>query len=373
MDKLLGLTLFDNTLQAYLIVAGTILAGLLFKRIISKYLASLLYSIIRKVSKGVDRQSFISLVIQPLEVFIVILITVVAIDKLNYPKVLDIRIYRFTLRALIDTLSVSTLIVTFIWLLLRVIDFIALILEQKANQTIDQTDNQLIVFFKDFFKVVLIIIGGVLILKFGFHKNVSSLLTGLSIATAAIALSTKESLENLIASFIIFFDKPFTVGDQVKVQGITGQVEKIGLRSTRLRTDQKTFVTVPNKQMVDSIMDNLTLRSQLRSDIRLTVSLSTPPDTMEKLVEGVREILKRDRVLSSNVYFMEIGSAGFVIPVEYYTPIIPGAEFNTLRQEINLEILRWVKTLNVELAGINTDIRIVNDPTSGAAQSKPIL
>lgn len=372
MEKLLGLTIFDNTVQDYLIVTGTVLAGLLFKRIISKYLASLLYSIIQRVSKGVDRQSFISLVIQPLEVFIVILITVVAIDKLNYPKILDIRIYRFTLKGMIDTISVSTLIITFIWLLIRVIDFIALILEQKANKTIDQTDNQLIVFFKDFFKVVLIIVCGVLILKFGFHKNVSSLLTGLSIATAAIALSTKESLENLIASFIIFFDKPFTIGDLVKVQGITGNVEKIGLRSTRIRTDQKTFVTVPNKQMVDSIMDNLSLRSQLRTDLRLTVSLSTSADIMEKLVEGIREILKRDQVVTSNVYFTEIGAAGFVISIEYYTPTIPGLEFNTLKQQINLEVLRWVKTLNVELAGVNTDIRIVSEP-GGAIQSKPLL
>ncbi len=77
-------------------------------------------------------------------------------------------------------------------------------------------------------------------------------------------MATRESLENLIASFIIFFDKPFMVGDLVKVQSITGTVEKIGLRSTRIRTDQKTYVTMPNKQMVDSIMDNLSLRAPRR-------------------------------------------------------------------------------------------------------------
>jgi MscS family membrane protein len=89
-----------------------------------------------------------------------------------------------------------------------------------------------------------------MILHFAFNLDVGSFLTGLSIVGAAVALSLRESLENLIASFVIFFDKPFTTGDVVKVQGITGTVEKIGLRSTRIRTEQKTYVTVPNKQMV---------------------------------------------------------------------------------------------------------------------------
>ena len=96
--------------------------------------------------------------------------------------------------------------------------------------------------------------------RFVLNFNISNLITGLSIITAAVALATRESLENLIASFIIFFDKPFTMGDLVKVENITGNVERIGLRSTRIRTDQKTFITVPNKKMVDSILDNLSLR-----------------------------------------------------------------------------------------------------------------
>lgn len=371
MQEFLDFKIFDNTIQAYGIVALSIIAALILKRIISKYLASLLFKVVKGLAKGVDKQSFVNLVVQPLEVFIVVLIMVVTFDKLNYPEALDVKIYKISLRQLIDTASVSTIIIMFIWLLLRIMDFIALILHQKANKTLDQTDNQLIVFFKDFFKAVLVIIGGLLVLQFGFNKNVGNLLTGLSIATAAIALATRESLENLIASFIIFFDKPFTTGDVVKVHQVTGTVEKIGLRSTRLRTDQKTFVTVPNKQMVDSIMDNLTLRTQRRADIRLAVSLETSPDNMKELVDGIRKILSREEIESSTVFFTEIGSNGFVIPVEFYTATISMDEFNALRQEVNLLVLQLVAALGIELAGVNTDIRIINEP-SGETQ-RPIL
>jgi MscS family membrane protein len=102
--------------------------------------------------------------------------------------------------------------------------------------------------------VVIGIIGILMILKSGFGFNISSLITGLSIATAAIALSLRESLENLIASFIIFFDKPFTVGDLVHVQQVTGTV-KDRVKKYKNKNRSKTFVSVPNKQMVDSILD----------------------------------------------------------------------------------------------------------------------
>ncbi len=164
---------------------------------------------------------------------------------------------------------------SFIWLLLRIIDFIATILEKKANLTADQTDNQLIVFFRDFFKVIIAIIGLMMVLNYAFGLNVGSMITGLSIVGAGIALALRESLENLIASFIIFFDKPFTTGDLVKVNNITGTVEKIGLRSTRIRSDQKTYVSVPNKQMVDSVLDNLSLRTQRKGELKLEIGLTT--------------------------------------------------------------------------------------------------
>ena len=73
-------------------------------------------------------------------------------------------------------------------------------------------------------------------------------------------MASKESLENLLGSFTIFFDRPFTVGDVVTVGSVTGSVEKVGFRSTRIRTFDKSVVTVPNKNLVDAELDNLGLR-----------------------------------------------------------------------------------------------------------------
>ncbi|WP_431212311.1 mechanosensitive ion channel family protein [Puia sp. P3] len=146
----------------------------------------------------------------------------------------------------------------------------------------------------------------------------SSILASLGLAGAAVALAAKESIENLIASFVIFFDKPFKSGDYVKVNAFAGTVEKIGLRSTRIRTDQKTFVTVPNKQMVDSVVDNLTLRTQRKGELRLELGLSTGPAQLDLLIAGIKGILVKDKVENSTAFLNDITGSAYLINVDYF-------------------------------------------------------
>lgn len=331
----------------------------LLNRIISKYLAGLIFSLVRRIWKNVDRKSFVDLVIHPLGMFVVVFVSIVALHKLKFPAVWDVEVYRFTVKQIVHSLGTTAIIISFIWLLLRIIDFIATILEQKANLTADQSDNQLIVFFKDFFKVLIGIGGILLILHFAFNLQIGNLLTGLSIVGAAIALSLRESLENLIASFVIFFDKPFTTGDFVKVQSVSGTVERIGLRSTKLRTDQKTYVTVPNKQMVDSILDNLSLRSQFKGELRLEIDQNSSSEKLIKLTEGIKQILKREDVVNSTVLIEAITSTAYLVNADYFTGHITQAAFNAIKEEVNLSVLKLMEELKIQLSGASKKIRII--------------
>jgi MscS family membrane protein len=352
MDRFLDYVILDNTVRSYLVVAGVILLTFIFKRYLSRYIAGLLFRLVHRIARGVDKQSFVRLVVSPLETFLLLLISIISIDKLIFPSVLDVTIYRIRLHEFMDGASVTVLIISFIWLLLRMIDFIAIILNQKAEKPADLSDHQLVVFFKDLFKVLFVIMGILMILKMAFHYKISNLITALSIGSAAIALSFRESLENLIASFIIFFDKPFVIGDLVKVHDITGTVERIGLRSTRIRTDQKTFVTVPNKQMVDSIMDNLSLRTQRRAFVQLELHSETPHDTVNQFVQRVRNLLqeRKDQVENFTVFLSDINKNAFVMHVEFFTAPIPIADFNNIRQEVNLSIIELMEEMNIRLA-----------------------
>jgi len=349
----------DNSLQDYFWVAGVILFVLFLNRFISKYIALLLCKLIRRQWKTFDQQKFVQLIIHPLGTFLVITVSIIALYRLNFPPDLNVTLYKYPMQKIVQTIGVIIQVVAFIWFILRIIDFIASLLAKRAEQTPEQNDNQLIVFFRDFLKVVVGIMGFMMILYFAFNYNIGSILTGLSIVGAAIALALRESLENLIASFVIFFDKPFTTGDFVRVQNIAGSVERIGLRSTRIRTTDKSYVTVPNKQMVDSILDNVTLRSQIRGEINLHINLQTPPEKIEQLTKVIRDYLGQEKTIQNyNVLFNDIRMQAFIIFVEFFTPAIPWNEFTSLKQKLNFHILQAMEKLEIRIAAEGKDIAI---------------
>jgi len=353
---------FNNTVKSYLVVASIIVLVLLFKRYISKFTASFIFRNIRRIWPAVQKQRFLDLVVVPIERFIVVVVAVFALDKLYFPEILKYQLYGHDTADIFERLGKGIIIIAFTWLILRLVDFVAMVLEQKAALTVDTRDDQLIVFFRDFLKVLVGIAGVLLIIKACFHQSIGSVLTGLSIVGAALALAAKESLENLIASFIIFFDKPFFTGDTVKVNAVTGTVEKIGLRSTRIRTADKTLVTVPNKQMVDSVVDNWSLRTERRAEIRLELASSTSSEVLEKFNEGVKKIIQQqgDKIRTYNVFIREVSKTGIVIIAEFFTAPYDIKDFFQLNETINFQVKKLMDETSIEFAG-DTNTIIVKD------------
>jgi MscS family membrane protein len=122
---------------------------------------------------------------------------------------------------------------------------------------------------------------------------------------------------------------------------------------------------VPNKQMVDSILDNLSLRTQLKGELRLQVSLSTSSSHLELLINGIKKILKHDEIESATVMMNDISANAFLINVDYFTGPLTYLEFVAVKEEINLKVLKLMEELEIKIAGASTDIRIegqVNQP-----------
>lgn len=357
MKEILQTQFLGNSIALYLEVFGVIIIAFIIKRILSKYFAGLIFRLFSKPGKSFHKKEFVDLIIGPLDDFIFFLIIIISLDKLSMPAVLNISFYKASIKDIFDAVVHTVLIYLFIRLCVSFVKYVAIIFEEKANLTANQSDNQLVVFFRDFFKVIIYIIGVMLLLRFTFNYDISKLITGLSLVGAAIALATKESLENLIASFIIFFDKPFTTGDLVKVQGFTGTVEKIGLRSTRIRTDHKTYITVPNKQMVDTILDNISLRTQRRAEIKLEIDLSATAAHLKEIIPSIKNILQQEAIETSTVFLSDTGKNAHIISVEYYTGMHQTlSDFIALREAINFSVIDLLNKSNIELAGATTDV-----------------
>ncbi|MEO7445047.1 MAG: mechanosensitive ion channel family protein [Ferruginibacter sp.] len=372
----LDIYFLDNSLKSYLLVFGIILVLLFVKRYLSHYMASLLHIGISNYWKGVDKKSFIRLIIKPLGWLLTLVITMFMLDKLNYPAAWKITIYKLPLRDILYKTGQVLVIYSIIRVILSIINFIALILGKKAEETLNKNDDQLVIFFRDFLKVIIAIIGFLILLKAVFNQDIGRLLTGLSIVGAAMALAAKESLENLIASFIIFFDKPFHVGDTLKVNAITGTVESIGLRSTRIRTLDKTLVTVPNKQMVDSAVDNFSMRNQRRAEIKLELSSKTPGDITIRFLEYIKSLLeaKNTQIEKNNVFISAISNTGTTLTIEYFTAPFTIEQFYALRQEINLDILKKMENDDIYFSASGGSIQLLQpDETVTAPKSQPII
>jgi MscS family membrane protein len=191
-----------------------------------------------------------------------------------------------------------------------------------------------------------------MVLRYVFNESIGNLVTSLSIVGAAVALSTRESLENIIASFIIFFDKPFTIGDLVKVNGFTGTIEKIGLRSTRIRTQEKTYISVPNKQMVDSIVDNISLRSERKIEMDLQLSVQTSAHAIADFANHMRTVLStQNGVNSYNVFVAESGRQFHTLHIDCLVSIqMEISEFQMIRERLNLAAIEYANAHQIQFS-----------------------
>jgi MscS family membrane protein len=352
MDSFFDKIVLNNSIGDYSIVGLIILGMFLLKKFFSRPLAATIIWMLRLMGRNIDRKAFIDLILQPLEQFLMIFTSFIALMSLNFPNIFLYNFYRTDTKTIIERIALSIVIIYFFRLLIRMIDYLAYVISKRSGEETGQGEHQLVIFFKDFLKAVVSIAGLFVVIKFAFRYQISELLTGLGIVGAALALSARESLENLIASFIIFFDKPFAVGDNLKIQHITGTVEKIGLRSTRIRTNEKTYVSVPNKQMVDSIVDNLSLRTQRRADLKLELRPITSAQQVRALLDGMKQLLQHPKIENRVIYLNDIvQQGGYLIHTEYYTAPIPVEEFNQVKQEINLGVIQLMNDLHIEVAG----------------------
>ena len=121
--------------------------------------------------------------------------------------------------------------------------------------------------------------------------NVGAALAGLGVAGIALGFAAQDSVANVISGIMIFWDKPFIVGDWIRTEGNYGKVTEITLRSTRIRTNRNTYVVIPNKSVIDAVLDNYSKHGELRIDVPIGIAYKEDiRQAREVLLEAVRKI-----------------------------------------------------------------------------------
>jgi MscS family membrane protein len=377
--ELLNHQFLGNTLGQYMVCGIILLLGFGLRRLLSRIVSKVFYRVIKRYTAGVSEQELNELLIQPLSVVLFLFTLFLAFSVLDYPADVTDNLARSTAwpKRLAFAVYQIGVISALAWVVLRLIDFAELVYRRRAElltATNTRLDAQFIPFAKDFTKVIILIFAFLVMLGQVFGVNVTALIGGLGIGGLAVAFAAKESLENLIASFTIFLDRPFQVGDLVTVGGITGTVEKVGFRSTRLRTAEKSYVTVPNKSMIDKPLDNLSLRTARRVGFTLNFSHETTREQLLAIATELRTFLRRhERVIPEEVQtkLTALTQTGRDLTVQYFVQVASYDEYLDVKEEVNFRILEIVEEHGGSFATNATVIRMLADPgiTSGTAQA----
>ncbi len=257
--------------------------------------------------------------------------------------------------AMLKTFRLAALFIfatSFVWAAYRLVDLVAAVLEERAQHTSNKFDDLLVPLVRKTFKFLVIVFGLVFIAD-SLDLPIRSLLTGVGIGGLAVALAAQDAVKNFFGSLLVIMDRPFSVGDWVKVGGAEGSVEELGFRSTRIRTSADSVVVLPNSNLITSAVDNLGERRTRRWKTTLGLTYDTPPDKIEAFCEGVRELIRehpRSVKPGFQVAFNEFSASSLdiVMMVKFDVPGW-GGELEA-RQQLGLGILHLAEDLGVELA-----------------------
>ena len=196
-----------------------------------------------------------------------------------------------------------------------------------------------------------VIVAAAILTADNLNIKITSLLAGLSVGGLALGLAAQDTIANLFGAVAIFLDKPFHIGDHIKVEGVDGTVEGIGLRSTRIRNLDGHHVTVPNKLMGNAIITNITRRPTIKTEMNLGLTYDTPVEKVKRATVLLEEIFRAnpktaDLIISFNKF---ADSALNIFVVHVWSGTDAKAHFAEM-QELNLQIKQRFDAEKIEFA-----------------------
>jgi MscS family membrane protein len=231
------------------------------------------------------------------------------------------------------------------WMADKVLGVVAAYFKRKAAQTETQLDDHLIPLVKRVLRVILIAVTIITIIQ-QWGYNVTSLVAGLGIGGLAFALAAQSTLSNWFGSVMILTDRPFQVGDLVKSKHGDGTIVEIGLRSTKIRTFQRSIITVPNSDLATTPVENLTKIPVRNIKAEIGVVYSTTQAQMTAIIEDIRQMLADHPKIDQSfwmVHFVGFGDSSLNILVHCFTPTTQWHEWFDVRQDVLLKIMGIVE------------------------------
>ncbi|MEN9957922.1 MAG: hypothetical protein RLZZ474_166 [Bacteroidota bacterium] len=352
MERLSNWYFLENSAIDLILFASVLLVGFAFKRIISNLFSKIVLRFFPNSS--ITFEDCILQLRKPFELLIFWIFLYFATQNLRVPSVWHwVSIENFGIRFLIAKSFESAIILTITWVIIRLMKVVILVAQVKWQGIEQKSKHHFIPFLNDLSLVFIIGGAGFVLLGRVFEVDVVALITGLGLGGLALALAARETLENLFASFTIFLDLPFVVGDSIQVGTITGDIEKIGFRSTRLRGNDGNLIVIPNRLLTSQSLENLSERDYRRAKFNLTLALTTTSVQIEAAIQSITTSILKENLCKNKepkVVFEGFGSYSLDLSVMFYVETKDLAVFQQTKQRINIQILEILQQENITLA-----------------------
>jgi len=256
-------------------------------------------------------------------------------------------------------------IITISWMLYNIIISLSPYIYEFSEKFGKELANEIGNFILKFSKISIIILAILAVLQ-DWGINVSAVLASLGLGGLAFALAAKDTVANLFGGLTVLLDKSMKIGDWIKIGDVEGIVEDIGLRSTKIRSFEKSLIILPNQALANQSLENFSKRNVRRIKMIIGVTYSTTREQMVKILKDIRTMLKnhpgiaKDQLLM--VYFRDFGPSSLDIFIYCFTNTANWQEYLAIREDVNLKIMEIIEKNGASFAFPSTSIYIEKLP-----------
>ncbi len=313
----------------------------------------------RLVNRWVSADSEVSVLIGKMDRYLVMYILASLFIKLVPLLKLPIRFSVF--------LQVAGRIMSAVFIMmlaLKAIDILKVYLRRVASSTDNRMDEQLLPIVIKFLKVIIVIFTIFHVLSL-LNVNVTALIAGISIGGLALALAAQDTVKNLIGSMMIFFDRPFQIGDYIVAGGIEGSVEEVGFRSTRIRKSDTSVTAIPNGTIANQSLTNLGVRKMRLFNPPIGLMYNSSSDKIQAFIEGLRNLADSHHMIhpyGKYIHLKGLSDSSIDIFFKVYIDTNAYAEELKIKEELTFSIMKIAEEVGVSFAFPSTSVYIEQMP-----------
>ncbi len=287
--------------------------------------------------------------VPPIRLLILVVGVEIAALALNLPNP-----FAYWLRTVLNTLVAYSIF----WALYRLTEPVIAIAWALSRRTVSDValsqalEEKLSRVLVQIVRALIIVLGFAVVLE-SWGYDVAGLVTGLGIGGLAVALAAQDTLANLFGYFVILADEPFRVGEYIVFGDVSGTVEHIGFRSTRLRAVDQSLIAVPNSTLMNATIINWSRLTKRRLKMTLGLEYTSSPQQILAVVQTIREMLRAHEQVQADsviVQFVEFNESSLDVLIVCYMKVTAWADFQAAKQDINLRIMRILAEHGVGMA-----------------------